>query len=87
MKTTMKRLTALLVALLLCVGVVSAATTLPSGWSTTRKPSGSVVSVYGSTTTYGGESQAIKSGPLYKSSGRVPIRRILPITRVSGFLR
>ena len=66
MKTTMKRLTALLVALLLCVGVVSAATTLPSGWSTT-KPSGSVVSVYGSTTTYGGESQAIKSGPLYKS--------------------
>ena len=87
MKTTMKRLTALLVALLLCVGVVSAATTLPSGWSTT-KPSGSVVSVYGSTTTYGGESQAIKSGPLYKSSGiiRFPIRRI-PITRVSGFLR
>ncbi|MDD7413602.1 MAG: hypothetical protein PUK86_10385 [bacterium] len=66
MKTTMKRLTALLVALLVCVGVVSAATTLPSGWSTT-KPSGSVVSVYGSTTTYGGESQAIKSGPLYKS--------------------
>ena len=66
MKTTMKRLTAVFVALLLCVGVVSAATTLPSGWSTT-KPSGSVVSVYGSTTTYGGESQAIKSGPLYKS--------------------
>ena len=66
MKTTMKRLTAVFVALLVCVGVVSAATTLPSGWSTT-KPSGSVVSVYGSTTTYGGESQAIKSGPLYKS--------------------
>lgn len=87
MKTTMKRLTAVFVALLVCVGVVSAATTLPSGWSTT-KPSGSVVSVYGSTTTYGGESQAIKSARSTRASGiiRFPIRRI-PITRVSGFLR
>lgn len=36
-------------------------------WKTT-KPSGSVVSVYGTTTSYGDEKNAIKSGPLFGST-------------------
>lgn len=64
-----KRLLAFLLVLIMVIGMLPTsvfAASLPSGWTTT-KPSGSYVTVYGTTTTYGSESQAIKSGPLYGS--------------------
>lgn len=58
-----KRLLAFLLVLIMVIGMLPTsvfAASLPSGWTTT-KPSGSVVSVYGT------PENAIKSGPVYSS--------------------
>ena len=61
-----KRITALLLCLVMVLSLIPTTVWAAATWTTT-KPDGSVVSVYGTTTTYGAESQAIKSGPLYKT--------------------
>ena len=66
MQKSVKRLTSVfLIALLICTMLPMSAFAA-NDWATT-KPSGSVVSVYGTTTTYGDEKNAIISGPLYSS--------------------
>ena len=62
-----KRITAFLLCLVMALSLIPTTVwAVAEGWST-KKPSGSVVSVYGTTTTYGDEKNAIKSGPLYSS--------------------
>lgn len=69
MKGIPKKIASILLAVIMLTAMLPTtafAAYTASGWTTT-KPSGSVVSVYGTTTTYGTESDAILSGPLYNS--------------------
>lgn len=66
MNHRVSKFTCLLLALLMVCTLLPATVFASDGW-TTSKPSGSIVSVYGTTTTYEDENKAILSGPLYKS--------------------
>lgn len=61
-----RRILSCLLALIMTLSLLPMNVLAAGNWVTTR-PSGSVVSVYGTTTTYGQEKNAIKSGPLYGS--------------------
>ena len=61
-----RRILSCLLALIMTLSLLPMNVLAAGNWVTT-KPSGSVVSVYGTTTTYGQEKNAIKSGPLYGS--------------------
>ncbi|MGN8890299.1 hypothetical protein, partial [Dysosmobacter sp. HCP28S3_G4] len=69
MKQITKRVMSVALTLIMLLSILpttALAANLPKGW-TDIKPTGSVVTVYGTTTTYGQEGTAIKSGPTYRN--------------------